>query len=121
MEDAQRVEGNEAEKSDAMFHAAVDYGTPDIWMPRNLIADNDEPQAAVAAVVFEAAARHRERFDQARDILLRANRARVKQKRITNLVAFEDSVALARDILSPGRLPGESGKRRCRNKGSGAL
>ena len=47
-------------------------------------------------MVLQIGAHHREGFDQARDIFLRTDGTGVEQKRIADLVALENAVALAR-------------------------
>ncbi len=71
-------------------------------------------------MIFKAAASDGEGFDQAGNVLLRTNGAGVEQKRITDLIAFEDAVTLARGVMRPGS-GGVVGGRWGRNRGSGAL
>ena len=54
MKDAQRFERNEAEKADAVLHAAVNHGAAHVGMARDFVADDDEPQIAIAAVIFSS-------------------------------------------------------------------
>ena len=116
MEDPQGIERDEAEEADAVFDAAVDDGAADVGVAADFIADDDEAEVAVTAVVFELAAGDGEGFDEARDVLLRADGAGVKQKRIANLVALEDAVALAGGGFRAGR----GGAGRCRTRSGGA-
>ena len=56
----------------------------------DLVADDDEAQVAIDGVLGELLASHGEGFHEARDVLLRADIAGVKQEGISDLVTLQD-------------------------------
>jgi len=64
-------------------------------VPRNLVADDDQPQILISLVAFERTARDGEGFNEPRNVLLRPDGTGIEQERVANLVSLEDAMALA--------------------------
>src|SRR5713226_8029530 len=77
-----------------MLHAATNDGAPQVGMRRHVVADNDQPQLAIARMLLELRLDHGECLHQAREILLRLYVADIEQKRIIHLVALEGEEAV---------------------------
>src|SRR5271157_481 len=94
VENAQYANRDEAEEANVVLHPALNHGAAQVGMLGKLIADDDELQVGVLAVLFQVALKSGEGFNDADHVLVRADASGVEQEWIVDLVALGNELAV---------------------------
>src|SRR5581483_5106378 len=95
VENPKHFNRHEAQEAHVILHAAANHGASQIGVARQGIADNDQLQIWIDRVPRQLGLHGGKRFNDANEILVRADSPGIQEKRVSDLVTLRDELAIS--------------------------
>src|SRR5438270_571142 len=94
IENAERLDRNEAKKAHVVLHGTLDDSAPKIGVRGEVVTDDDQLEVREFAIFLQLALECGKCLDHAANVLVWANAPGVKQERIIDLVTLSDELLI---------------------------